>query len=115
MHSPPSMGSTPVRQLMVVLLPAPLGPSRQKHSPAGGSMWKAGQAGEQTGASRCKTGGRLRLAGTGGLKEPNHQCGDPPCCTPSQLPRTATNGFRRRSRPPPHCTGACQEHCANVW
>lgn len=33
-HSPPSRGSTPVRQPMVVDLPAPLGPSRQKHSPA---------------------------------------------------------------------------------
>lgn len=31
--SPPEKGSTPVRQLMVVDLPAPLGPSRQKHSP----------------------------------------------------------------------------------
>lgn len=31
---PEVSGSTPVRQLMVVDLPAPLGPSRQKHSPA---------------------------------------------------------------------------------
>jgi hypothetical protein len=31
--SPPVGGSTPVRQLMVVVLPAPLGPSRQKTWP----------------------------------------------------------------------------------
>ena len=32
--SPPEGGSTPVRQLIVVVLPAPFGPSRQNTSPS---------------------------------------------------------------------------------
>lgn len=32
--SPAVVGSSPIRQLMVVDLPAPFGPNRQKHSPA---------------------------------------------------------------------------------
>jgi hypothetical protein len=52
--SPPSSGSAPMQQLMVVDLPAPLGPSRQKHSPGGMTKGgKAGKGGGGGGHERC--------------------------------------------------------------
>ena len=53
----------------------------------------------------CRLGGWLLLAETRGLMANKTQHHNLPWCTPSQLPRTATKGFRRRSRPPPRCTG----------
>lgn len=56
------------------------------------------------------------LAGVPKPKDPTAT--SPPWCTPSQLPRTATKGLRRRSRPP-RCSNrgggehgrAVQRHC----